>query len=186
MNDTVPDYSEYTDGPGDNLLARLTGLAHDQWKAERAVEKAEEDLRKAKEDARLLRERRVPELMDEAQMSEFTTKDGIKIKVAEEIRAAIPKAKTAQAIKWLEENGHANLVKRSFVIEFGKDEETWAKRFETDLKKRKRQLAVKRDQKVHPQTLGSFVREQLAEGISLPLDLLGVHRQKVSKIEVKS
>ena len=186
MNDTVPDYSEYKDGPGDNLLARLSGLAQEQRDAEIAVEQAEEALQKAKDNLRTIRERKLPELMDEAEMTEFTTKDGLKIKVSEQIRAGIPKAKAAQAIKWLEDNGHENLVKRQFVIEFGKDEEGWAKRFAADLKRRKRPLNTKTDRKVHPQTLAAFVREQLQEGVDIPQDLLGVHRQKVSKVEVKS
>ena len=37
---------------------------------------------------------------------------------------------------------------------------------------------------VHPSTLAAFVREKLREGEELPLDLFGVHRQRIAKIEV--
>ena len=36
---------------------------------------------------------------------------------------------------------------------------------------------------VHPSTLASFVREKLRDGQEIPLDVLGVHRQRISKIK---
>lgn len=179
------DYSEFKDGPGDNLLARLSGLALDQKRAEAEVARLEEELKTAQARLRDIAEHQLPALMDEAEMSEFTTKDGIKISVKEVIRGSIPASNASKAFAWLEEHGHDNLIKREFKIEFGKDEEAWAKKFARDLAKRKRPLKVQLKRTVNPRTLQAFVREQLEEGVDIPLNLFGVFRQRFSKIDFK-
>ena len=37
---------------------------------------------------------------------------------------------------------------------------------------------------VHPQTLGAWVREMLEEGEDIPIDILGVFRQRTAKVQV--
>jgi hypothetical protein len=173
--------------PKDNILAQLAGLAMDQKRAEAAVAAAEEALVEAKEELRRISERSIPELMDAAEMAEYTTKDGIKIKVQEQIRGSIPKepTKNEAAFKWLEDNGHGDLPKREFIIRFAKSEEAWAKKFAADLKKRKKPLAYEVKRSVHANTLAAFVKGQLEAGVDFPLETFGVFRQRVSKIEVK-
>ena len=182
------DYSNYSDGPGDNLLAQIAATAVDQQKAELAVEACTEALKKAKEVLCKVSETTLPDLMDKAEMSEFVTADGaLHIKLGEKIRASIPKDPSLQkeAFDWLDDNGHDGLIKRQFAIEFSRDEEKWANRFEGDLKRRKRQLMVKRKKSVHSGTLSSFVKEQLGEGVKLPMKAFGVFRQRFTKVEVK-
>lgn len=180
------DYSDHKDGPGDNLLAQLSGLALDQKRAEAEVARLEEALRKAKETLKDISEHRMPALMDEAEMSEFKTKDGIKIKIKETIRASIKDENAAKAFAWLEEHEHGNLIKREFKIEFGKDEESWAKRFQSDLAKRKKPLKHTLKRSVHPQTLSAFITEQLREGVDVPLATFGAFRQRASEINLDS
>lgn len=179
------DYSDFKDGPGDNLLAQIGATAQEQKRAEAEVARLEEALTKAKENLRDIAERRLPELMDAAEAADFTTKDGLKVVIAETIRGSIPKANEARAFKWLEDHDHPHLIKRQFTIEFGKDQEAWAKKFEGDLAKRKKPLNVKRKNSVHPATLQSFIREQLEKGVDIPLDVFGAFRQRVAKVIVK-
>lgn len=179
------DYSEFKDGPGDNVLAQLSAMAMEQKQAEAEVARLEEELKKAQAKLKDLSEHKIPELMDAAEVKEFTTKDGIKIKIVEKIRGSIPEANAPKAFAWLEEHGHDNLIKREFKIEFGKNEEAWARKFEADLKKRKRPLKVRLKRAVHPSTLASFINEQLENGVDFPMDTFGVYRQRFSKIEFK-
>lgn len=186
------DYSEYKDETGanigDNLLAQITGLAQEQKREEVEVARLEAELQAAKERLRDISEHKLPELMDVAEMQDFTTKEGIHIKVAEKIRASIAKqdlARQARAFRWLEDNGQGNLIKRQFTIAFGKDEEKWANKFEGDLKRRKRDLNVKRSKEVNSTTLAAFVKRQLEEGAKIPLETFGVMRQRFTKIESK-
>ena len=95
-----------------------------------------------------------------------------------------PKANEVKAFAWLEENDQARLVKRQFTVEFGKDEERWADKFQRDCAQRKKPLHMKRKKAVHPQSLQAFVKEQLNEGVAIPMDLFGVMRQRFSKVEV--
>lgn len=182
------DYSRYkedTPPPGENLLKILNYLAVDQVAAEALVLSLQEQLDDAKETLRELCEQTLPKVMDEADLEVFKTRDGVEIKVAEMVRGSIPKATETEAFAWLEANEQGRLIKRQFVIEFGKDEERWATKFETDLRRRKRELAVKRKKSVNPQTLQAFVRSLLADGKPFPMKTFGVYRQRFTKVTVK-
>lgn len=172
-------------GPGDNILKALADLAMDQKRAELTVAKAEEALNLAKAELKRIAETDIPKLMDEAEMTEYTTKDGVKIKISEKIRGSIPKANEVKAFEWLKENKHDDLIKREFKIQFNKDEEAWAAKFVRDLNARKKKLAYEVKRAVHPSTLASFVKGQLEAGVDFPLDIFGVFRQRVSEVEVK-
>ncbi len=180
------DYSDFqTETPPDNLMARISDAALRQKKLESQVAQLEEDLSHAKEELRQVDEVELPGLMEQAQCEEFTTRDGIRIGVKEAIRGSIPKPNQAKALKWLEDNGYESLIKREFKIQFDRDQEAWARKFEADLAKRKKPLAVKVERKVNPQTLQSFVKQLLEEGEDFPMDLFGVFRQRRAKIDVK-
>lgn len=170
---------------GDNGVARLSGLAKDQVRAEALVEKLEEELKAAKKELKHIQEFQLPELMSELGVDQFATKDGIKISVKEAVRGSISHGNAPEAFKWLEEHGQANLIKRNFIIDFGKDEEKWANKFERDLAKRKKALNVQRKKNVAPMTLQAFVREELAKGTDLPLETFGVYVQRLAKVSVK-
>lgn len=182
---TMPDYSEFREGPGDNLLAQISETALQQKAAEAEVARLEDELKAANNKLRDIVERRMPELMDQAEMTMITTRDGIIVKIEERIRGSIPKNREGEAFKWLEDHEHDGLIKRQFTIEFGKDEEAWARKFEADLRKRKKPVNVKRKDSVHPSTLASFITERLQAGDDVPLETFGVFRQRSSKISFK-
>lgn len=184
------DYSDYEDAakppPGDNILARLGALAADQLQAEARVAQLEADLKQGKEDLRDICENKLPALMEEAGQAEELTVSGIKIAIKTAIRGSIPKGKEAPAFAWLEKNGHERIIKRQFTIDFGKEEDKWADKFERDCAQRKKPLHLKRKKTVAPQTLQAFVRGQLEEGVAIPMDTFGVFRQKFAKVETKT
>ncbi len=189
MSETVPDYSEYLDDEpvGENLMARIEGLAQDQLSADTRVANLDDQLTEAKAVLRRICEVSLPLLLEEAglHLSTITTPSGITVKVSEAIRGSIPKGKEEPAFKWLEENNNGKLIKRTFAIEFGKEEEKWADKFERDCAQRKKPLNIKRKKGVHPQTLQSFVRQQLDAGKHIPMDVFGVYRQRFTKVSVK-
>lgn len=170
---------------GDNLLRQISDTADYQRRLEAEIEEMELELKKKREEHRRVSQNVLPELMDNASQRKLETTDGIEINVSEKVRAHIPKDRKTEAHKYLEDNGHGSLIKRQFVIDFDRDEEAWARKFEADLKKRKKQLRVARTDQVHPQTLEKFVRTALDEGRDIPLDLFGVHRQRFTKVKLK-
>jgi hypothetical protein len=188
MSDDIYNYDEHKQeaaGPGDNILASLSALAMEQKRAEVAVAKAEEALALANAELKRISEHVIPDLMDVAKLTEYTSRDGIKIKIGEKIRGSIPKANEEKAFAWLTDQKHDDLIKREFKIQFGKNEEGWAKKFLADLQKRKRPLAFELKRTVHASTLASFVKGQLESGVDFPMDIFGVYRQRASTIEVK-
>lgn len=183
------DYSEFEGEKlpvGENAQARLEGIASEFLACEARIETLKEQLKEAEVHYNDIRLKRLPELMDEIGSTDFTTQSGIRLSMHEEIRAGIKEDLKEDAHSWLEENGHGNLIKREFKIEFGRDDESWARKFMADCKKRKRQLNLTLKRAVNNQTLGAFVRKQLEEG-ALDSDaqtLLGVFRQRFAKVKL--
>jgi len=146
-----------------------------------------EQLVEAKAALRDVAEIRMPQLLDDASLglSTIITPVGHVIKIMEVIRGSIPKANEVAAFKWLEDNGNGKLIKRTFAIEFGKGDEKWADKFERDCGQRKRPLNIKRKKMVHPQSLQAFIRQQLLEGVAIPMQTFGVFRHRISKVTTK-
>lgn len=180
------DYSGYLEVGHNSAHAAMDdiiNLAQAQLKAEQLVEKLEEDLASAKENLCDISENQLPEKMEQLGLPSFTTNDGITIKIKEEIRANISEERKPPAHDWLEKNGYGALIKSEVVTPFGRDEIQQANELVTTLQKQGRLANLKRG--VNFQTLQAFVREQLAKGKDIPIDLFGVNRKHISKVSIK-
>lgn len=185
MSEDIHDYSDFkqeVDQVGGNLMSALTGLVDDQEAAQEEVERLQALLDEAKKNLQRISEIEIPKLMDGID-GKLKLPDGREVTISEKIRASIASDKRPLAMKWLDDNNHGNLIKRRFIIEFGRDQEEWAKNFEQELAKSKSPLNVKQERNVHWQTLDAFVREKMENGDDLPLELFGVYRQRSSKIK---
>ena len=180
----IADYVDENPDVSEDAMARLSKLAQDQLDAIALVESLEQQLKDAKASLRAISEHRLPDLMDELELEEFKTKNGTEIKVGEAIRGSIPEDNKEKAFAYLEETNNGKIIKNQFVIEFGKGDEAWAKKFQRDLNRRKKKLNTKVKKSVHPQTLYGFVREQLEAGVDFPMDLFGVFRQRFAKVKI--
>ncbi len=118
--------------------------------------------------------------MSSVGLSSFVLKDGTKLKIETFYRGSIPKAREGEAFQWLYENGHEDLIKNEVKCAFGKGEDEKAEQLMRTLTDSHFNYESKKA--VHPSTLKAFVREQLENGKSLPLDLLGVYVGQRSKI----
>ncbi len=189
MTDKEHDYSEWeTDEPGGNLMSRIEGLAQEQLDAQARVEAIEAQLAEAKAALVLVKETKLPNLLEEAQLgkSKVVTPGGIVITLKEEIRGTIPKGNEEKAHIWLEENGNGALIKRTVTIDFNKDEEAWARKFMRDCAQRKKELNLKLVRGVHASTLRAFIKAALKDGVAIPLDTFGAFRQRVTAVKVKA
>jgi hypothetical protein len=166
---------------GDNVRKALREAADKQEALEVEIAELTSKLEAKNAELRELSWTTIPNIMD-GMLGAFQLGDGRTLEVKEKIRASIAGEKAAPAVAWLDEHGYSGLVKRQFVIEFNKEDDAWAKKFEADLRKRKKALNVVRKQTVHPQTLEAFVREQLGNGIELPISTFGIYRQRVSSV----
>lgn len=178
------DYEQLAQKPlGDNILAQITATARDILEAREEVSRREEALKEAQNRLKGLQEDILPELMAEAGQEELTTIDGLKVSIKELVRGQPSKDNEVEAFAWLRESGNGGIIKSEVIADLGKaDQEAVQKALETITAAG---LKAKAKQTVHWQTLGALVREKLAKGEVVPLDLLGVHMWKQAEVKPK-
>lgn len=167
-----------TDG---NILSRITNVARELRTAQAEQEHAEELLKLAKERVRVLEQLTLPQLMDEAAQKKLTTADGYDLERGETLRAAIPPLNLPAAIAWLRSNHQEAIIKRSLSLEFGKGEDQKAAEVRDAILEAGGRPTDK--QGVHPMTLAATIREMLAEGVEVPMELLGAYAQPWVKMK---
>lgn len=184
MTDAKYDYSAFV-GVGhnsENELTELSKLAEAQHAAEVKVDRIEADLKIAQEELRVIAEKKIPEKMEALGLSTYSTNTGIHVKIAEKIRASLAVENRPKGYAWLEENGFGGMIKSQAVIAFKRDQLEEANEFVDALRKAGKLANLER--KVEPATLTAFVKEQLSQGKELPLEVFGVFRQRIAKVEV--
>lgn len=164
-------------------LDSMTALARALLDADASVEDAEANLKAAKERARILREETIPSAMQELGLEEIKLDTGQKLSVKQDVYAAIPTGQKEQAFTWLEQNGFGGLIKVEVTADYRKGEADAALQLFQELQERG--LQVEFGQSVHAQTLKAFLREQLANGTNVPLDIFGARPVWTAKISNK-
>ena len=157
----------------DQDLKQVSILANSQRELENKIKQQEEELRETKRQLKQVSEVDIPEALAESGLSEIKLTDGTKVSVQQFYSASIPKDKIDEALDWLRDNGHGDLIKNAISVDFGKGEDEQAAKLKQQLAKQGRSLTDKTG--VHPQTLRAFAREQVEKGQNLPLDLLGIY-----------
>lgn len=162
-------------------VSEISLLARQLVGAEKEVERAEDILKRAKEDARRLREEALPSAMDEAGVKELTLESGEKITVTTEVYCSIPVAKREEAFAWLESNNFGGLIKSDVSVAFDRGDKSKAEALVQRLAAEG--LTPEMSTTVHPQTLKAFVKEQLAKGANVPLDLFGARPVNTARVK---
>ena len=143
----------------------------------------EENLKSKNDEIRMLSEQEIPNLMQEAGVSEFKLADGSSVSVKPFYAAKIPVSKTDEAFQWLTGNGYGDLIKNTVSLNFGKSEDNLANSLVEDLKSKGHNVSQKK--KVEPQTLKAFVKEAIQNGQNVPMDLFGVYISNKTTIKIK-
>jgi hypothetical protein len=177
--------------PDNKDLANIAALAQKYVALEKTIAFLENTLKNRKEELKTLREGALPLALTEVGMTKFTLQGGTQVTLKTGYVASISETNRPAAHEWLEQHGAGSIIKHEIKITFGKGEEAWARKFMSDMAKRKRPLRYERKDAVHPQTLGAFVRERVADakanGLSpeaeLPFPLLGVFELRYAEVE---
>lgn len=178
------DYEQLAQKPlGDNILAQIAATARDILEAREEVSRREEALKEAQNRLKGLQEDILPELMAEAGQEELTTIDGLKVSIKELVRGQPSKDNEAEAFAWLRDTGNGGIIKSKLEADLGKADQEKVSAALAALAPLGIRAAPK--QTVHWQTLGALVREKLANGEAVPLDLLGVHIWKQAEVKPK-
>ena len=143
----------------------------------------EENLKSKNDEIRMLSEQEIPNLMQEAGVSEFKLADGSSVSIKPFYAAKIPVSKTDEAFQWLTGNGYGDLIKNTVSLNFGKSEDNLANSLVEDLKSKGHNVSQKK--KVEPQTLKAFVKEAIQNGQNVPMDLFGIYISNKTTIKTK-
>lgn len=152
-------------------LRQIANLASRQRDLEQQVADAEHELKAVKESLRAVQEDLLPSAMAEAGVKSFELEDGSKITIKSDMTLSIPKEKKGEALRWLVDNGYGDLVKHEVSVGFGRGQEDDAQKlydFATSIG-----YSASDTVDVNSTTLKAFVKEQLSQGVDMPLELFG-------------
>lgn len=164
-------------------LDQIAHLARSLVAADRSVDQADLALRKEKEKRRIIREETLPGAMQELGVEKLTLSSGETITISREVYASIPAGARANAHRWLQEHNFGGLLKTEVTVAYGRDSAAEASELAMELEQRG--LSVMAIEKIHPQTLKAWLKEQLREGADVPLDLFGARPVWTAKIKTK-
>ena len=153
-------------------LKRIVQLAELLRTHQTEIERLEEELKQLKAAALRIEREDLPLLMTELGLQEIKLGDGSVVKVSEDCDARISDATRTPALAWLNEHGFGGLIKTQIALTFGRGEHDKAIAVQQRLAADFDNVELKED--VHYQTLKAFVKEQLAAGASIPMDLFNV------------
>lgn len=139
----------------------------------------------------------LPELMEGLGLKDFTLKNGSRVTIKPIVSASIPtesaiekardpdaqaelRDRFTRALKYLADNGAGSLIKNLVFVELGKDSVKEVEKAKKALKKAGFTPVSERG--VHGQTLTSWVRERLAAGAEVDLELLNVYTGSKAEI----
>lgn len=136
----------------------------------------------AKAEMRRVEQEDLPDLMQELGLETFKLKTGETIEIKPEVDCSISEERRRAAHSWLVDKGFGGLINTDVVVAFERGEHDAAEDFAHECAKHGKQPNL--IERVHPSTLKSFVKEQMAAGNAIPFDLFGVH--PYSKVKITS
>lgn len=154
-------------------LERIVSLAEELVAQQKEVDEINEKLKSAKAHALRLEREDLPTLMAEVGLSEITLTDGSKVQIKEDLDAKITDKTRNDALRWLLDNGFGGLIKTNVSLAFGRGDHDTAAEVRDRLAQEYDGVELKED--VHHSTLKAFIRERMAAGDSIPMDLFNVY-----------
>jgi hypothetical protein len=154
-------------------LSSVGALAKRAKELEKEIEEIETTLNERKSQYRKLLEETIPAMLQELGLSKFSMTDGSEVTVKPFYSASIPEGKRAQAYEWLREHGYDDIIKNTVSVRFGRNEDQLCDALLNQL--RGQNYPVEQTQKIEPQTLKAWVREQVERGSEFPTELFGVY-----------
>jgi hypothetical protein len=181
FNALEKDAEELASIPKENKLKALSDLALEQYNMEVEISNIEDALKELKRQRDEISEKQIPEIMNELAIDSFRLKNGAKVALSPYYGAKI---ESREAYKWLEENGHEDIIKGEIDIPFPKG---------FDRSKLKAIMDVARGvglggeckEEVHPSTLRAWVKEMITTGQPFPRELFNAYTGYRTKISIK-
>jgi hypothetical protein len=155
--------------PKDQMLSRLGFLVQCQINKELEINAAEESLKQLKKELNDLSGAKIPELMGEMGVRDFTMKTGHKVVVKPYYSGKIT---DYAAYTWLQENGFGDLPKVTITVKEPMIDEDLISRVREVLNEAG--ITFDEDTGIHSKTLSAFLKEQIEGGMNIPRELFNV------------
>lgn len=170
-------------GPTDQQLASITEMAIELADLAEEVTALEGQLKEAKGRLNEIEFGELPEAMCLAGLDELKLRDGRKISSRFTVRGSLPKepVKRQEALNWLRENGHGDLIKNQITVTLEKGQDNIAGDFAAQMEAAG--LAVDRKEDVNHMTLCAFAKEQIISGEEIPVQSLGLWSGNQAKVK---
>lgn len=160
--------------PTEDSLQRIIALANRMVKEGSEVERLEAELRDAKAQLERTQTETLPDLMTELGVPMLKLPDGSTIQVVPDVQCGITEANRPAAHAWLVANGFGGLIKTQVITEFGRGEIERAANYVREANEQFPDNPAGVKEAVHPQTLKSFVKEQLEKAAPIPMETFGI------------
>lgn len=173
--------AEQPSGPTNDELTQITTLAEQQLELELELAVLNDQVRQVTERLRAIAEKALPEAMTAIGMKKFVLVDGSTVNVKDDVAASIRSERIGAAVVWLEAQGLGDVVKDEVKVSLGKGESQYAPQILGFIEGLGFQASEKYS--VHPSTLKSLVKEQLAKGVEFPEDCFSVYQYQKAEIK---
>ena len=162
-------------------LDQMSMLARKLKSSDEAIKEQADELKRVQETARVLREETIPSAMQELGLSELKLDTGEKLTIKQDVYASIPVAHRELVFDWLEKHDFDGLIKTTVISQFGRGELEAANEMRDKLRAQGLDAITKRE--VHHSTMKAFLREQISNGVDIPLDLFGARPVWTAKLK---
>lgn len=153
--------------------SRLANLVQQAQQLATIVEAEEASLKNHNAQLRKILEQQIPELMDELEYERIDTPE-YSLTVNDVLTASVPKHKRDEVCSWLIDNDLGSLVSYNVVVALKPGQEQEVIAVTDELTNAGYSKYTSLNKAVNTGSLKKAVRELLAEGEDVPLDLLGV------------
>lgn len=158
--------------PRNEKLKELAALIDKMQKHELEMQRLSKLLAAETEKYNKINTLMIPDLFEELGLKKISLSNGRTVEVKSSYAGSITEDRKPQCFEWLENKGYDSIIKHDVISKFKKGETTE----HDNLVKVLIDLGVTFEDKkyVHPQTLKSFIKEQLESGADFPQELFGV------------
>lgn len=172
---------ELKDVPSEEKLRRLRTLCYEQIAIESDIAALEQQLAAKKEELFKVSEVEIPSLFDEIDIEGFQLKNGMTVEVVPYYSG---KVTTPEAMEWLDENGHGDIVKGKLTVPYPKGFDQSQLRALVKLAESLGLTADNREE-VHHSTLRAWIREMVETGQEFPRELFNVYVGRKTRLSLK-
>ena len=152
-------------------VSDVSEVSNQYLQIESEILNLEEQVKRKKQELQQANDKIVA-LMTQRGVKEIKTVDGDSVSFKAFYKGSISKDNQPEAFKWLEDNGHGDLIKNIVSVKFGKGDNSVAENLINELQQR--QLYPDQKRKVEPMTLNALIGEQINKGNDIPMETFSV------------